>query len=59
MGEMIQEGRIPLTEAENQKADELLAGKSGSLTRDHDGRLIVEVDDAVHIVAEDGTVTDG
>lgn len=59
MGEMISEGRIPLNEAETAKADEILAGQSGSLTRDHEGRLIVEIDGVAHIVAEDGTVTDG
>jgi len=59
---MLEQGRIPLTEAENEAIDKLLDGHDGnaSLTRRDPGEtgpVLVHIGDQVFEVDEDGKTT--
>ncbi len=60
---MVQEGRLPMNDAENAAIDALLAEHGGTVqgfTRSEPGEtglLHVTIGDAVYEVAEDGTVS--
>lgn len=50
---VIEPGRIPMSETESAAVDELLAGRSGTITRrdpNESGPLLVEVDGDTHLI---------